>query len=134
MLSEGLVYTKVVDNTKGHTLKTIIFDKVKLGSTVVSDGWVGYKGLSLHYEHKVIPHNRGQYVKDSYHTNSIEGFWSLLKRGIIGIYHVTSKKHLHKYCDEFAYRYNTRQMTDGERFNLSLINADERLMYRDLIK
>jgi len=133
MISNGLVYTKVVDNTAGKTLKTIIHAIVKEGSTVVSDGWVGYKGLSANYDHKIIPHNLGQYVLDSYHTNSIEGFWSLLKRGIIGIYHVVSHKHLHRYCDEFAYRYNTRFMTDGERFNLSLINADERLMYQTLI-
>jgi len=133
MLSDGLVYTKVVSDTKGITLKTIIREKVKEGSTVVSDGWLGYKGLSSHYNHQVIPHNKGQYVKDRYHTNSIEGFWSMLKRGIIGIYHVTSPKHLHRYCDEFTYRYNTRHMSDGERFNLSLVNADERLTYRQLI-
>jgi transposase-like protein len=133
MLNEGLVYTQVVENTKGCTLKPIIKSKLKEGATLVTDGWVGYKGLDKYYKHKVIPHNKGQYKKGAYHTNSIEGFWSMLKRGIIGIYHVTSRKHLHKYCDEFAYRYNTRHMTDGQRFNLSLINADERLTYRDLI-
>lgn len=134
MLSNGLVYTKVVDNTGSKVLQTIIREKIKEGSTIVSDGWRGYSGLARNYEHIIIPHSRGIYVKDKYHTNSIEGFWSLLKRGIIGIYHVASKKHLHRYCDEFAYRYNTRHMKDGERFNLSLINSDERLMYRDLIR
>lgn len=133
MLSGGLVYTEVVDNTKGRTLKPIIREKVKNGSIVVSDGWMGYRGLSKDYVHKIIKHNKGVFKQDGYHTNSIEGFWSQLKRGIIGIYHVTSPKHLNKYCDEFAYRYNTRHMTDGERFNLSLINADERLTYRELI-
>lgn len=134
MLSNGLVYTKVVDNTAGKTLKTIIHALVKDGSVIVSDGWVGYRGLHGRYDHRVIPHNLGQYVFESYHTNSIEGFWSLLKRGINGIYHMTSQKHLHRYCDEFAYRYNTRHMSDGERFNLSLVNADEKLTYRTLIR
>lgn len=133
MLSQGLVYTEVVRNTRSGTLKPIIKSKVKEGTTVISDGWMGYRGLSKLYEHKIINHSKGVFKQGGYHTNSIEGFWSQLKRGIIGIYHVTSPKHLHKYCDEFSYRYNTRNMTDGERFNLSLINADERLMYKDLI-
>lgn len=133
MICDGLVYVEVVKDTSGKTLKTIINAKVKDGCVIVSDGWVAYKGLSANYTHYVIKHNKGIYKNGQYHTNSIEGFWSQLKRGIIGIYHVTSPKHLSKYCDEFAYRYNTRHMSDGERFNLSLINADERLMYRDLI-
>jgi transposase-like protein len=133
MISEGLVYTQVVTNTRGETLKSIIKAKVKIGTVVVSDGWQGYKGLSYHYQHKIIEHNKGIYKVGQYHTNSIEGFWSQLKRGLIGIYHQVSPKHLHRYCDEFAYRYNTRHMSEGERFNLSLINADRKLMYRELI-
>lgn len=133
MLSEGLIYTQVVTNTRGGTLKPIIKSKVKEGTIVVSDGWKGYRGLERIYEHKVINHSKGIYKKGKYHTNGIENFWSQLKRGIIGIYRVTSEKHLHKYCDEFSFRFNTRQMGDGERFNLALINADERLRYRDLI-
>lgn len=133
MLSNGLVYTEVVPNASGKTLKPIIKSKVKEGTIVVSDGWKGYRGLERIYEHKVINHSKGIYKKGPYHTNGIENFWSQLKRGIIGIYRYTSPKHLHKYCDEFAYRYNTCRMGEGERFNLALINADERLMYRDLI-
>ena len=132
MLSDGLVYTEVVNDTRGATLKPIIRSKTKKGSTIVSDGWLGYRGLSKDYVHHVIQHNKGIFKKDGYHTNGIEGFWSQLKRGIIGVYHVTSPKHLHRYCDEFAYRYNTRHMSDGERFNLSLINSDERLTYKEL--
>ncbi|TPG42030.1 IS1595 family transposase [Flavobacterium pectinovorum] len=133
MICNGIVYTKVVKNTKGKTLQPIIRAMVKEGSTVVTDGWLAYNGLSKDYKHRVIKHNKGVYKMGPYHTNSIEGFWSQLKRGIIGIYHVTSPKHLHRYCDEFSYRYNTRKMSDGERFNLSLLNANERLMYRDLV-
>lgn len=133
MLNDGLIYTRVVKNTKGKTLKTIIRSKVKEGSIVVSDGWVGYRGLHSEYQHKIIQHNLGIFKNGSYHTNGIEGFWSLLKRGIIGIYHNTSEKHLHRYCDEFAYRYNIRTLSQGEQFNLTLINSDERLTYEDLI-
>lgn len=133
LLSEGLVYTEVVQNTKGSTLKPIIESKVKEGSTVVSDGWRAYRGLDKNYKHRVIPHNKDIYKIGPYHTNGIEGFWGLLKRGLVGIYHKTSPKHLHRYCDEFAYRFNTRTLSDGERFNLTLINSDERLMYQELI-
>jgi hypothetical protein len=69
-----------------------------------------------------------------FHTNGIEGFWSLLKRGIYGIYHQTSVKHLNKYCDEFAFRYNTRDISESERFSISLLKAEKRLTYKQLIK
>lgn len=133
MLNNGLVYTQVVKDTKGKTLKTIIRSKVKQGSIIVSDGWVGYRGLQHEYNHEIIKHNLGEFKNGPYHTNGIEGFWSLLKRGIIGIYHYTSDKHLHRYCDEFAYRYNIRTLSVGEQFNLTLINSDERLSYKELI-
>lgn len=133
MLNEGLVYTQVVKNTKGKTLQDIINLKIKKGSTIVSDGWRGYRGLEKHYSHEVIKHNLGLFKKGAYHTNGIESFWGHLKRGIIGIYHFTSDKHLHKYCDEFAYRHNTRKLSPGEQFNLTLINSDERLSYKQLI-
>ena len=96
--------------------------------------WLGYTGLNSDYQHEVLKHNEGKFVNsNNFHTNSVEGFWSLLKRGIFGIYHSTSPKHLNKYCDEFSYRYNTRNITDSTRFNLSLTNADERLTYKQLI-
>jgi len=133
MLCNGLVYTEVVRNTQGRTLKPIIKAKLKDGNIIVTDGWKAYKGLSKDYEHRIIEHNKGVYKKGPYHTNSIEGFWSQMKRGLTGIYHKNDPKHLHRYCDEFAYRYNTRHLTDGERFNLSLINADRKLMYKELI-
>jgi transposase-like protein len=133
MLNNGIVYTQVIKNAKGKTLKGIIDGKVKKGSTIVSDGWRGYRGLERNYSHEVIKHNLGLFKKGAYHTNGIEGFWGLLKRGIVGIYHFTSDKHLHRYCDEFAYRYNMRTMSIGEQFNFTLVNCDERLRYKELI-
>lgn len=91
-------------------MKYIIRSLVKKGSTLITDGWHGYKGLDKEYEHKVVEHSTSEYVKDGFHTNSIEGFWSHLKRGIMGIYHKVSKKHLFRYCDEFTFRYNTRDL------------------------
>lgn len=84
---------------------------------LVTDGFGAYKDLNKEYaQHEVVNHSGDEYVRGIYHTNGIEGFWSLLKRGIIGIYHSVSPKHLHRYCDEFSYRYNSREIKDIERY------------------
>ncbi len=70
----------------------------------------------------------------AFHTNGIENFWSLFKRGIIGIYHQVSNKHLQAYADEFAYRYNTRKLNDQERLTTVLTHTQGRLKYKDLTK
>lgn len=133
LLNNGLVNTTVVSNTKASTLKPIIEKMVEKGTIVVTDEWNAYKGLITDYQHKALKHNEGQFVQNSFHTNSVEGFWSLLKIGIFGIYHSTSTKHLNKYCDEFSYRYNTRKISDGERFSNVFLNANDRLTYNQLI-
>lgn len=85
------------------------------------------------YNHVVVNHAEGQYVQNGFHTNGIENFWSILKRGIYGIYHQVSPKHLHRYCDEFAARYNSREIKDNQRFELSIQNTEGRLKYKNLI-
>ena len=82
-----------------------------------------------------VKHNQKEFVNGNIYTNTIEGFWSLLKRGIIGIYHFVSKKHLNKYIDEFVFRYNTRKVeSEFERFSLFLSHeAGYKLPYKQLI-
>jgi transposase-like protein len=128
------VYTQVIADTKATTLKPIIEKLVEKGAIIVSDEWNGYTGLKKDYKHTVVNHNGNEFKNDlGFHNNGIEGFWSLLKRGIYGIYHQVSPKHLNKYCDEFAFRYNTRKITDSEKFSLSLLKAESRLTYKQLI-
>ena len=134
LLNNGTVNTSVIADTKAETLKPIIAAMVEKGQIVVTDEWNGYSGLNKEFSHEVVRHNSGEYVKNGFHTNSIEGFWSLLKRGIYGIYHSASPKHLNKYCDEFSYRYNTRNVTDANRFSFVLSGADERITYKQLIQ
>ena len=122
-----------VDNVKSRTLTKEIVKNVKESANLYTDEWVGYKGISKLYDHAVIKHGEGQYVDGKAHTNTIEGFWSLLKRGIIGIYHFTSRKHLQNYVDEFVFRYNTRKSSECDRFNLLLANTETRTTYRRLI-
>ena len=133
LLSDGTVNTEVVKDTKASTLKPIIKDMVTKGSILITDEHNGYSGCNSNYNHVIVNHKRSEYVKDGFSTNALEGFWSLLKRGIYGIYHHTSPKHLQKYCDEFTYRYNTRKAKDAERFVLVLSTADSRMTYRELI-
>lgn len=95
--------------------------------------WMGYNGVSKLYKHSIVNHGVGQYVEGNVYTNTIEGFWSLLKRGLLGIYHSTSKKHLQNYIDEFVFRYNTRHYEESERFNLLLSNTEVRTTYKGLV-
>jgi transposase-like protein len=130
--STDKVHTTVVADTKAKTLKPIIENLVSNGSIIVTDEWQAYKGLANNYAHIVVNHKENQYVSGAFHTNGIENFWSLLKRGIYGIYHHASPKHLHRYCDEFAFRFNARKESNNERFNFPLINSPK-LTYQELI-
>jgi transposase-like protein len=81
--------------------------------------------------HHTVNHGRGEYVRGSVHTNTVEGFFSLLKRGINGSFHHVSKQHLHRYCDEFSFRYSARHVSDGERAGQLVLAAEgKRLTYR----
>lgn len=133
MISEGKVNTFVVPDTTKETLKPIIEQMIKNRTIVVTDGYNSYSFLKENYRHNVIPHHLDEYSIQGFHTNSIEGYWSLLKRGIYGIYHSASPKHLMRYCDEFSFRYNTRKLTDCERFNLTLTRMEGRLTHKQLI-
>lgn len=130
----GKVNTRVIADTKASTIRPIIEKIVTSGAIMVTDEWKGYRGLGSNYSHIVVNHGHGEYVRGAFHTNNIENFWSLLKRGVYGIYHQVSRKHLQRYCEEFAYRFNTRDLNDGSRFNSALTNTDGRLKYKDLIR
>ncbi len=129
----GKIKAKHIEDTKGATLSKEIIASVKETAQLYTDEYVSYESMQRIYDHSTIKHSEGQYVNGRVHTNTIEGFWSLLKRGIFGIYHSTSKKHLQKYVDEFVFRYNSRIATDSYRFNLLLSNTENRLTYKTLI-
>lgn len=129
----GKVIAQKVPDAKKKTLQEIIKSKVKEGSTVVSDEWKGYNGLSSKFNHLRVNHSQDIFVDGIAHTQSIDGFWSLFKRGIFGIYHSVSEKHIDRYVTEFAQRYNTRETTETERFNFFLSQCEGRLKYKDLI-
>jgi len=123
---------KHVEDVTIRTLTSEIVNYVN-DATVYSDEWLGYNALKRIYDHQFIKHGAGQYVSGRIHTNTLKGFWSLLKRGIVGIYHFTSVKHLTKYVHEFVCRYHSREFDEGQRFNLLLANTEVRTKYKDLI-
>lgn len=108
--SDGEVRAKVVDNVKASTLSAFVRANVVPHATVVTDTHGGYVGLAVAgFHHISVNHTVGEYVRDMAHTNGIESFWSLLKRGYVGIYHYMSAKHLHRYVNEFAFRQNMKE-------------------------
>lgn len=130
----GTVVNRMVENTSVKNLQSLMVDHVEKGSTIVSDSWPAYIRATEGYSHVVVDHTKDIYVVNGYTTNGLEGYWSLFKRGIVGIYHQVSPKHLGRYCDEFSFRYNSRKVTDVERFNTVLTLCLGRLKYEDLIK
>ncbi|PWU00826.1 MAG: IS1595 family transposase [Bacteroidetes bacterium] len=123
-----------VPDEQSETLRPLINAVVDKDSIIVSDAATVHYGLENEYkEHVIINHSNDEYAKGIYNTNTIEGAFSQLKRGIYGIYHQVSVKHLQAYCHEFAYRYNTRKIKDSERFELSMRNTEGRIKYKTLI-
>lgn len=110
---KGNISAHVVDDTKGTTIKPIIQKHVdKDNSIIVTDEWLGYSRIKEEYNHVVIKHLEAEYVRGAFHTNTIEGFWSQLKRTIKGTHIHVSKKHLQKYVDEVAFRYMNKDKQD----------------------
>lgn len=131
---QGKVVTRVVPNTKTVTLTNTVREVVETGSHMVSDEHAAYKTLNGSYYLTAINHSKDEYVKGVAHTNTIEGFWSILKRQIDGIHHSISPRHLQRYCHEASYRYNERHIAQDERFTSSLKNCEGRLKYKVLIE
>ncbi|MBY6201018.1 IS1595 family transposase [Maritalea mobilis] len=131
----GAVRAVVVENTKAPKLEKFVRDHCKSGATIVTDTHGGYIGLSAAgYKHIRVNHSAGEYIRDMAHTNGIESFWSLLKRGYIGIYHYMSAKHLHRYVKEFSFRHNTAQFGTMDFIEMTIDRmVNKRLTYRSLI-
>jgi transposase-like protein len=130
----GKVRAKVIDRRRKTQLQALVRENVEAQSALYSDALKSYDGLSEEYAHQVIDHPIA-YVDGNVHTNGMENFWSLLKRGINGTYVSVEPYHLFRYVDEQAFRFNNRQgMNDAERFSLAVSQiTGKRLTYSELI-
>jgi transposase-like protein len=119
----GKVRTTILTNRKKHAIQTEVKKHVEAGSALYTDALFSYDGLASDYAHQVIDH-AVQYVDRQVHTNGLENFWCLLKRGISGTYVSVEPFHLFRYLDEQTFRYNNRkEMTDADRFAEVMGNA-----------
>jgi transposase-like protein len=127
------VRAKVIPNVKRETLQNEILNNVKYGSTGYTDDAVGYDKLHSRFVHDVVNHAE-TYVRGRVHTNGLENFWSLLKRGLRGTYVAVEPFHLERYVDEQVFRFNNRKnKTDADRFALAMSQvAGKRLTYSEL--
>ena len=111
----GEVQASIISDTSRRTLEESIRKAVEPGATVNTDSHAAYRGLSVDYKHEIVDHSR-EYVRGSAHTNTIENFWSLLKRGLKGTYVSVEPHHLFRYVDERVYAFNSREASDLGRF------------------
>ncbi len=110
---KGNVVARVIENTARETLEAFVREAVSTKvSLLCTDDYAGYRRLGFKYRHGIIDHSNGHHVIGAVHTNTIEGFWSIIKRGVVGTFHKVSKKYLPLYVAEFQFRYNNRMNAD----------------------
>lgn len=102
----GRIVAQVIPDTSQRSITPVVCQRVDRSATIYTDEWQGYDTIAKLYSRFFVDHSRGQYASGNVTTNRIEGFWGILKRGIIGVYQMTSRKHLQRYVDEFVWRYN----------------------------
>ncbi len=133
-----------VANVNAGTMRSILVQHIDRDSILSTDDQPGYSRVGLELKlHSTVNHSKGEYARTSettrlwtkltakWNSNTAENFFSIFKRGVIGTYHHMSEAHLHRYCREFDFRYNTRTMTDGERADAALAGiVGKRLIYR----
>ncbi len=129
----GPVIAGVVPNVQRDTLQPKIHQHVEHGSAVFTDRLAGYNGLNSHYAHESVDHEIC-FAVGNVHTNGLESFWALFKRGYHGIYHQMSRKHLQRYVDEFVFRFNQRPLAMADVFAniVARVTESSQLPYKEL--
>ena len=130
----GQVRAQAIPNTEGGTLRRFVREHAQPGAQVYSDGHSAYLPLEGEYRHNAVQHSVGTYVIEQAHTNGIESFWSMLKRGYQGTYHQMSEKHLNRYVAEFAGRHNLREQDTIEQMSrIARGLVGKQLQYAELV-
>jgi len=130
---KGKAFSKPVERVNAEQLKGAIREMVHANATIITDEWPSYAGIGNEFAggHETVNHGKHEYARGDVHTNTAESYFSLLKRGVMGAFHHVSKKHLPLYCNEFSFRWNNRETSDGERTNAAIRGiAGKRLIYK----
>lgn len=129
----GELRTGTTPNLSARNVQTVIRDNVAPGAALMTDEHGAFVGLSDAYNHHRVNHSAGEYVRHyCLHTNGIESVWALFKRQIVGTHHYLSRKHLNAYLGEMTWRFNLREMGEGNRVNALLAQTAGRLTYKAL--
>ena len=130
----GSIRRRVIAEISGKTLKAAMLENIHPGATIMTDEFPVYKGVCKGFGgHHVVHHHDKVYSKDGVSTNTAESSFAILKRGLMGIYHAVSREHLHRYVNDFDFRWNTRKMNDGDRTALAVQGAQgNRLPYHTI--
>lgn len=125
----GLVATEVVENTRKSTLQGFVLEHTTEDATVYTDEAAAYRGIPR--PHEAVAHSAGEYVREMAHTNGMESYWALFKRGLNGVYHWVSVKHLDKYSNEFSGRHNHRPLDTIDQIGMMAEGIDGKRMWYD---
>ena len=126
------VAAKVIESPDAPTLQGFVADHAEPDAKVYTDDAKAYRGMP--FDHEAVKHSVGEYVREHAHTNGMESFWSMLKRGYIGVYHHMNAKHLHRYVNEFAGRHNVREEDTLKQMEAVVVRmVGKRIMYRDVV-
>ena len=131
---EGKVRSVHTPSVSASTLRPILVAQIDADTTLVTDDAGQYRHMHRDFDHEVVNHGIGEYVRGDAHTNTVEGYFSILKRGVTGTYHHVSQQHLKRYLAEFDFRYNEREalgVDDSDRARKALQGIwGKRLTYR----
>lgn len=135
---DGKLRCTAIKSTKVWHLQPSVKRNVEQGTLIVTDEWPSYKGLGMNYggdyPHYVVNHKKRKFVSpEGASTNTVENAWSHLKRMFYGTYNFVTKKHVQKYLDEYVYRFNSRDLTQGERFAMVFSSSNTPLPYKTLV-
>ena len=129
----GRISARKVSQTDAKALQGFVRENVEAGATLYTDDARAYRGMP-EYDHEAVNHSAGEYVRDIAHTNGMESFWAMLKRGYQGTFHHFSEKHLDRYVGEFAGRHNIRNADTADQMTLlARQTVGKRLRYADLV-
>lgn len=131
---KGEIRAAATKDVKMTTIESEIIKNVKIGTTIYTDDFNAYSHIGSLYPHEAVKHGKGEYVRGDCHSNTVESFWALFKRGYHGTYHHMSKRHLQRYVDEFSYRFNRKADTFQEIFSDTIEKSSKsrRLTYKRL--
>ena len=131
---QGETRANVVDNVRMKTIEKSIVDHVQIGTQLYTDDFSAYGKIGGLYPHAAVRHGQGEYVVGDVHSNSVESFWAVFKRGYYGTYHQMSKKHLQRYVNEFIYRANARDKDVHNIFShiIAGVTDNSTLRYKSL--